>query len=48
MHGLIINGDARGYAIKIDSDCMKQYKSVGLYRDWGGNGILSPEINGEA
>ncbi len=45
--GLVINGDARGYALKIDSDFMKQYESVGLPRDWGGNGILSPEINGE-
>lgn len=46
--GLIINGDARGYAIKIDSEYMKQYEQIDLHRDWGGNGILSPEINGEA
>ena len=46
--GLIINGDARGYALKIDSESMHLYDGVGLSRDWGGNGILSPEINGEA
>ncbi len=42
--GLFINGDARGYAIKIDDAVMPEYESVGLHKDWGGYGILSPII----
>lgn len=43
--GLFINGDPRGYAIKIDDAIIKEkYQDVGLYRDMGGYGILSPEI----
>lgn len=45
--GLIINSDARGYALKIDSEYMGEYEGIGLHKDMGGNGILSPEINGE-
>lgn len=45
--GFFVNGDARGYALKIGSDFMDRYKDLDLHRDWGGNGVLSPEINGE-
>lgn len=46
--GLLINGDARGYALKIDDVKVREYypQEIGLYRDWGGYGILSPEIGG--
>lgn len=44
--GLIINGDARGHTLKIDDEKVRNFypSEIGLYRDWGGYGILSPEI----
>jgi hypothetical protein len=44
--GLIINGDARGYALKIDDEKVRDFypASIGCCRDWGGYGILSPDI----
>ncbi len=39
------NGDARGHAIKIDSENMPD--GCALDRDWGGNGIVCPEFTGE-
>ena len=48
LSGLFINGDARGYALKINDKIMQQeYKETGLHQDWGGYGILAPEINGD-
>ena len=51
LDGLRINGDARGYTLKIDDKFMRPenglYKDTGLYTDWGGYGILAPEITGE-
>ncbi len=46
MTGLFINGDPRGYALKIDDDKVKTFypDSIGFHRDWGGYGILSPVI----
>ena len=47
LKGLFINGDARGYALKIEDKVMiSDYKETGLYKDWGGYGILAPEITG--
>lgn len=44
--GLFLNGDARGYALKIPSEIVNDlYHSVGFYRDMGGFGILSPDFN---
>ena len=42
------NGDARGYALKIDEPWVKGYTSKGgrIYTDWGGYGILAPEFDG--
>lgn len=41
--GFFINGDARGYALKLDPDsCVIP---AGMHKDWGGNGILAAEIN---
>lgn len=46
--GFFVNGDPRGYALKLDPDRHPNAKalieSARLHRDWGGYGILSPEI----
>lgn len=45
------NKDPHGYALKIDNETTEGkslIESVGLEIDWGGYGILSPEINGDA
>ena len=45
LMGFFINRDPRGYALKIKSEVTaKEYAEVGLHRDWGGYGILSPTI----
>lgn len=47
LKGLRINGDARGYALKIDDAVMRTvYNGLGLQTDWGGYGLLAPEITG--
>lgn len=40
------NGDARGYALKINDKIMRQH-GYRLYTDMGGYGILAPEFNGK-
>lgn len=48
--GSFVNGDARGYSLKIDpenSAGKALIESAGMHTDWGGNGILSPTINGD-
>jgi hypothetical protein len=48
--GFFVNGDARGYALKIDPENTEGralIESVRLHTDWGRNGILSPEITGD-
>ena len=45
-----VNGDARGYALKIDNEKPEGralIEAVKLHTDWGGYGILSPEITGD-
>jgi len=37
------NGDARGYALKIDSKIMAA-NSLKLYTDWGNDGIICPDF----
>jgi len=44
VEGIFINGDPRGYALKVDDQVMRS-KKYDLTQDWGGYGILSPEIN---
>lgn len=47
--GFFVNGDPRGYALKIDSeqpDGQALIEAVKLHTDMGGYGILSPEIDG--
>lgn len=48
---LFINRDPRGYALKIDSDWVRQFNqtqyAAGLhafYNDMGGDGILAPDL----
>jgi len=42
--GFFINYDPRGYALKLKPQFMLGKK---LHQDWGGNGILAPEFDGE-
>lgn len=45
--GFFINGDPRGCALKLDSDKARELiEKTGLERDWGGYGLLAPEITG--
>jgi len=39
-----INGDARGCALKLSE---KESKTVEIYKDWGGCGILAPDFREE-
>lgn len=47
--GFFINGDPRGYALKINAgneagqEHHPEYIPQGLHKDWGGYGILAPE-----
>lgn len=43
--GLLINGDARGYTLKLDPD--ETTIPDGMHTDWGRNGILAAQINSE-
>ena len=40
---VFLNGDPRGYALKIDDAWMRAHPDVELHRDWGGYCILAPE-----
>ena len=42
---VFINGDPRGYALKIDDKYVKDH-NLEIHRDWGGYGILAPEFDG--
>ena len=42
---VFINGDARGYALKIKDSWMNK-THADLHKDWGGYGILAPEFDG--
>lgn len=45
LKGFFVNGDPRGYALKINDKVFNEiYRSTGLQSDWGGYGILSPDI----
>lgn len=41
---VFINRDPRGYALKIDDGWMREHNAE-LHRDWGGYGIIAPEID---
>jgi hypothetical protein len=42
---VFVNGDARGYALKIRDQYVKN-NDLKIHKDWGGYGILSPEFDG--
>ena len=42
---VFINQDARGYALKIQDDYVREH-DLKIHRDWGGYGILAPEFDG--
>jgi len=54
---VFINGDPRGYALKVNDEFMRAFDNISrnepksifyglsLNKDWGGYGILAPEIN---
>ena len=42
---VFVNGDPRGYALKID-DAYVKANDLDIHRDWGGYGILAPEFDG--
>lgn len=41
--GIFVNGDARGYALKIDSETVTE-NALDIYTDWGGFGIIAPDF----
>lgn len=40
---VFVNGDPRGYALKIDDQYIRD-NNIFIYSDWGGYGILAPEF----
>lgn len=41
---LFLNRDPRGYALKICDNYMSKHTDCPIERDWGGYGIVAPEI----
>ena len=44
---VFVNRDPRGYALKIDDEWMRARQEVRLATDWGGYGILAPDLREE-
>ena len=42
--GISVNRDPRGCALKIDADWMREHPECKLPRDWGGYGLLAPDL----
>ena len=40
---LFLNGDARGYALKIDDGYIRN-NNLNIHKDWGGYGIVAPDF----
>ena len=40
---IFVNGDARGYALKIDDNYIRS-NNFNIYRDFGGYGIIAPDF----
>lgn len=40
---VFLNGDPRGYALKIDDKYIRE-NNINIYRDWGGYGIIAPDF----
>lgn len=44
MNKVFVNGDPRGYTLKIDDKYKDKMHKAGVYRDWGGYGIIAPDF----
>lgn len=44
---IFLNGDCRGYALKINSSYVKLLQGAGknIHTDWGGYGIICPDFS---
>lgn len=42
---VFLNRDPRGYALKIDEAWMRDRRELRLHRDWGGYGIIAPDLS---
>jgi hypothetical protein len=50
INAIFINGDPRGYALKLDTETIKYFEELGEdfpHKDWGGFGILAPDLSGD-
>ena len=45
---VFVNGDPRGYALKIDDAWVRAHADYRLHRDWGGYGIIAPDLTNAA
>lgn len=41
---VMINRDPRGFALKIPHEWMQEHRPVNIYSDWGGYGIIAPDL----
>lgn len=41
---VFLNRDPRGYALKIKESWMRERHELRLHRDWGGYGIIAPDL----
>ena len=44
ISNIFVNGDCRGYALKIDDKYIRE-NNIKLHCDWGGYGIIAPDFN---
>ena len=50
INAIFINGDPRGYALKLDTETIKYFEELGEdfpHKDWGGFGILAPDLTSD-
>ena len=50
INAIFINHDPRGYALKLDTETIKYFEELGEdfpHKDWGGYGILAPDLTGD-
>lgn len=52
LPGMFVNGDPRGYALKVSGDVRGSWPGTGIHagalRDWGGDVVLAPEFAGRS
>ena len=50
INAIFINGDPRGYALKLDTETIKYFEELGEdfpHKDWGGYGIIAPDLSSD-